>query len=666
MAYVTLTEFLEDAKGQTNGDATRRGSLIFLSLARGLDRAIQEALSLSDYHRGEPSPWSHVFLLAEDFKGPDTAIVECTIRTKDGGLIWDEDHKVTIFDILFNRDQSGVLVEKLGSYNDPHVRNVGVRWLPELSDADRDRIAAIALDHDRWASIHYDLPGLFRELLRLLSGNEVKLPPDDNLLFCSAFVQRVYDLALGDRGHFNPSVADYDTTPDDLWYLPRGSRLGPVLTAQVAVPAPTLQAMAELAMAPVRATRHRRQTTKEVLRDIIDSGLEHLASPKLLPFASSFAADPAAKNQARVEEALQQALEGVEKLSDDAPATFVNTENPYLSLLLTSIDETAPGPLSMRTTDNVPGVGAFHAADPGWLASFFNRVFATRVPFVSHKALGDNLCIPIPDGDLRFAIAGDWGSDAEPARNVAAQMRLLGVDYTIHLGDVYYSGTEAEIWKRFLPQWPIGSRGSFALNSNHEMYSGGHGYFDLTLKQPAFAPQKGASYFCLFNSRWQIIGLDSAYFSPDFLMQKGGIGQDQKEWLADRMADAVAHGRTSIVLTHHNPIDIEGKTDDGLIDDVIGTSLGHGGLKYWIWGHEHYGMQFDVSLKGQPLTGLCVGHSGIPYVVPNSQKSAAIRWLEEQTVPGTPRVKNGFLILSLGAAFGADFVDEFGVVKRHV
>ncbi|MGH7584071.1 MAG: hypothetical protein ACREL5_12675, partial [Gemmatimonadales bacterium] len=56
-------------------------------------------------------------------------------------------------------------------------------------------------------------------------------------------------------------------------------------------------------------------------------------------------------------------------------------------------------------------------------------------------------------------------------------------DHTIHLGDIYYAGDAESVESEFpgrasrpdlraIP-WPPGSRGSFALNGNHEMYAKG-------------------------------------------------------------------------------------------------------------------------------------------------------------------------------------------------
>ena len=60
-------------------------------------------------------------------------------------------------------------------------------------------------------------------------------------------------------------------------------------------------------------------------------------------------------------------------------------------------------------------------------------------------------------------------------------MASLDPDITIHLGDVYYTGEKEEYTDYFFPDWPLDNHpehGTFLLNANHEMYSGGYDYFD--------------------------------------------------------------------------------------------------------------------------------------------------------------------------------------------
>ncbi len=96
------------------------------------------------------------------------------------------------------------------------------------------------------------------------------------------------------------------------------------------------------------------------------------------------------------------------------------------------------------------------------------------------------------DGEIRIALAGDWGTGTDEAAKVAAEIEAFEPHYAIHLGDVYYVGDPVEVGANFLgvptPAIPITSpangrkyEGSFSLNGNHEMYARGFGYFDLIL-----------------------------------------------------------------------------------------------------------------------------------------------------------------------------------------
>jgi len=91
----------------------------------------------------------------------------------------------------------------------------------------------------------------------------------------------------------------------------------------------------------------------------------------------------------------------------------------------------------------------------------------------------------------------DWGTGLTESDLVMARLTTHNPAYLIHLGDVYYAGTKKE--ERgpfFLAHWPTTPEGrSFTLNSNHEMYSGGHGYFNVALADTRFKAQCGTSYF---------------------------------------------------------------------------------------------------------------------------------------------------------------------------
>src|SRR5450759_4596167 len=87
-----LSDVLATVQGQCPADDTRKCAIVFRALDRTLDHLIQSALSLDEYHRGLPSPWSHVILLADKYTGGATPTVECTVRDKKNRIIWDQDH----------------------------------------------------------------------------------------------------------------------------------------------------------------------------------------------------------------------------------------------------------------------------------------------------------------------------------------------------------------------------------------------------------------------------------------------------------------------------------------------------------------------------------------------------------------------------------------------
>ncbi|WP_405126883.1 hypothetical protein ACEPM2_19655 (plasmid) [Ralstonia pseudosolanacearum] len=127
--------------------------------------------------------------------------------------------------------------------------------------------------------------------------------------------------------------------------------------------------------------------------------------------------------------------------------------------------------------------------------------------------------VAMPPEHVSLAIAGDWGTGDGIAGKVAKAMGQRPADYTIHLGDVYYAGANADEG-RDLSAWPAGTLGQFTLNSNHEMYSGAVGYFRELAQR--FPLQNGTSYFSLQNDHWLIVGLDTAYYADEMNLYMDG------------------------------------------------------------------------------------------------------------------------------------------------
>ena len=232
-------------------------------------------------------------------------------------------------------------------------------------------------------------------------------------------------------------------------------------------------------------------------------------------------------------------------------------------------------------------------------------------------------------------------------------------DYTIHLGDVYYAGRRSEVRDHFLAHWPAGRRGSFALNANHEMYTGGFGYFEDLLGDPRFEAQNGTSYFALENDHWVIVGLDSAYHANRLKLYRiGKLDDDQIEFLG-QMADR-SEGKRLVVLSHHQGRNFDGSPCEPLWSQVREGLGGRPAL--WFWGHLHAGAVF-APLDG--IEGRCGGYGGIPRGRSEAlEESDQVQFFESRLAadPELPqRVVNGFAMLRLeGPTLEERMIDELG------
>lgn len=238
----------------------------------------------------------------------------------------------------------------------------------------------------------------------------------------------------------------------------------------------------------------------------------------------------------------------------------------------------------------------------GWIRSFFTWWRGwKKAPFQNPPTGPEKL----PD-DARVAILGDWGTGmyGAPACTASIDEDKGKFDYLIHLGDVYYSGMIDEVLNRFLYYWPKRKDAiSRALNSNHEMYTGGHGYFEKTL--PAF--KQTSSLLWLENSSYVVVGLDTAYFG------EFKLGDAQIDWL-NRVVMG-AKGRKLVFLSHHQPFSLYEQPNAALPGAVSTIFDGKKDSVFaWYWGHEHRCVVFDPipTWNGQ-LYGRCIGHSGFPY-----------------------------------------------------
>ncbi|HSO98315.1 MAG TPA: metallophosphoesterase [Solirubrobacteraceae bacterium] len=280
--------------------------------------------------------------------------------------------------------------------------------------------------------------------------------------------------------------------------------------------------------------------------------------------------------------------------------------------------------------------------------------------------------------NAKVVIFGDWATALPQARNVAAQIKakLAAVEsgiecHVIHLGDTYYSGLEDECRRRFLDQWPVDSpatASSWTLAGNHDMYAGGHGYFDVLLADPRFAAQRRCSYFALANDHWQILGLDSAYKDPDI----PDLQDPQGDWLAGAIRDRGT--RRTVLLTHHQPFSAYEEVNTPLAGTVA-AALNGVTLDAWLWGHEHRCAVYQPEIVAERYQAnanytAIVGHGGVPNLL--SAQSAgkdqdAIEWefADAYQVEDDRWGLGGFAVLSFtGPRLEIQYYDEYGKTAR--
>ena len=160
-----------------------------------------------------------------------------------------------------------------------------------------------------------------------------------------------------------------------------------------------------------------------------------------------------------------------------------------------------------------------------------------QIPYVVYKNLSDFVVDGKLPAQAKVAIVGDWGTGQDAAKLVLRQIANKKPDVVIHLGDIYYAGTQFEVDNYFLQPWKqilnlarLIQFPTFSLAGNHDMYSGGVPYYQMIqteLGQPA-------SYFCLRNANWQFVGLDTGYH--DHNPAGGGSGRDLPAGYRGRLA----------------------------------------------------------------------------------------------------------------------------------
>jgi hypothetical protein len=232
--------------------------------------------------------------------------------------------------------------------------------------------------------------------------------------------------------------------------------------------------------------------------------------------------------------------------------------------------------------------------------------------------------------------------------------------HVLHLGDVYYSGWKEEYASRFMPYWPVKAAGdvagSWALNGNHDMYSGGQGYFGYLLADVRFLGQGGSSHFALETSKWRLLGLDSAYKDAD-------LAGHQAQWVAGKMGDG--SGRKTMLLTHHQPFSAFAQPTGALVSTLAAAGVHH--VDAWLWGHEHLCCVYAPGFHPVTRFGSCIGHGGVPVLARQGAVPAGVSWYfgESEDRDGDAWQVCGFAVLDLdGEQARLTYWDEHGPTQH--
>jgi hypothetical protein len=310
----------------------------------------------------------------------------------------------------------------------------------------------------------------------------------------------------------------------------------------------------------------------------------------------------------------------------------------------------------------------------GWIYHYLTTRFWFKHKYQTYDGT-DKGIYQIKNNDT-IAILSDWGTDTDESNGVTKQVAKFNPDLSLHLGDIYFVGSEEEVKDNFDPKtggWHYGKMGSLALPGNHEMYSNGFAYFDILLakymkiEQSDIWQQQKASFFCVENSHWRIIGLDTGYMSVGIpiieliFSPKAQLNKKQREWLEKviRLQDPTDK-RGIIILSHHQCLSAFEKkvfpTSAKQIKEIMGKNPK---TVAWFWGHEHRTAIYEKQTIPDGIEAYvrCIGNGGMPgqnLALPDKNielaKAIKLQYYDKRfrkEISNTPIGYNGFITLIL-------------------
>lgn len=317
-------------------------------------------------------------------------------------------------------------------------------------------------------------------------------------------------------------------------------------------------------------------------------------------------------------------------------------------------------PLGAQPPSNLPSLLAF-LPNLKW-AEILKDVFEKKVrPFPSYGVGTDGIYTmkaSSADGKIKVSLIGDWGTGTKEAWEVGNCVSNSAPDYAIHLGDVYYMGSKAEVDENFIGvndqgckydavKFPTGKKGTLALPGNHDLYTGGGPYFSHIIGQSGFCTINGqkqmASFFSLETDSWRVIGIDTGYNSVGrFLIggvfpfnkipwMEGDCALDQRliNWLTTSVKPQ-ENKKATIILSHHQYYSVYETAYPKPARQL--ASLFKGQEVVWIWGHEHRLSIYEKYSPDGNVTcyGRCLGNGGMPVKSENdpSKRKAPLAYFD--------------------------------------
>ncbi len=317
------------------------------------------------------------------------------------------------------------------------------------------------------------------------------------------------------------------------------------------------------------------------------------------------------------------------------PATAAAGVVDTIKFCATTAYHLAEATIKAHLTGDYSEVTALHAqldtpfgeCDPKWgevIANYVEaRLSGNQIPYRRYQRMQDFVIDDRLPEDATVVLIADWGTGQDSAKALLRRVASRNPDVVIHLGDVYYSGTQSEvqnyfyaIWQSILgiPKVPWGQKltdlqakpATFHLPGNHDMYAGGAPYYTVIgmLGQPA-------SYFSLRNRYWQFLAMDTALHdsNPNTVDCATSVDDQEILWIKDKVQNA--GGRKTILLSHHQLFStfetIGGQAVNQKLLAQVQDILPN--LTAWLWGHEHNMVIYKRYLN---VLGRCIGHGAFP------------------------------------------------------